>query len=223
MRVRTCVTGFVLLGGIALVLAVMLTNREKVDPGLDELRNECIALRTQIDTCATTMAELQASVQQLRNARRDLPAGRPASGSNTVSSDLAWVRALSELSLAQSNTALVVERLLKSTSDVKTPETPEQAMKRRHALEASATEEQQRCDDMKQKVTELLFSLKVPDEVATTPTSKALEMPSLQAYWPYFEAKRELEPMQRILESLKARLAQERIHARLEAEGVRTQ
>ena len=82
-------------------------------------------------------------------------------------------------------------------------------------------EEQQRCDAMKQKVTALLLSLKVPDDVVSIPTAKALETPSLQAYWPYFEAKKELEPLQRIVESLKIRLVQDRLNATIEAAGNR--
>ena len=55
------------------------------------------------------------------------------------------------------------------------------------------------------------------------PTSKALEMQSLQAYWPYFEAKADLEPMQRLMESIKVRLVQERVNAAVEAAGNRSQ
>ena len=144
-------TALVLLVGIALVCTVLLTKWGKSDQGIDELRRECAALRAQIEACSTSTAELQATMQQLRGARSDLPARRILPGIGAESSDLALVRALTELSVVHSNTAIVFERLLKSTLDVKPAQTSEQIWKGRQALEASAVQEQQRCEEMKQK------------------------------------------------------------------------
>lgn len=180
----------------------------------EQLRLECAALRAMV-------VELQAAIQQIRSDGGDSANIRGLPAMPTDPSNPALVRAIAELSLSQSNTAIVIERLLRATAGIQATESIEQAQKRLQALEASAVEEQQRCDAMKQKVNALLLSLKVPDDVASIPAAKALESPSLQAYWPYFEAKKELEPMQRILESLKIRLVQDRINVATEAAGSR--
>ena len=81
------------------------------------------------------------------------------------------------------------------------------------AMEALAQEQQQQLQAAKQRATELLASLTVPDAVSTMEACKALDTASLRQYWPFFEAKREREALQAVTERLQMRVISERVDA----------
>jgi hypothetical protein len=125
---------------------------------------------------------------------------------------LELARRVAELTLLQSNTAVVVERLLARTADAPPPAVVAQ---RRDAaiaaLEVTIQNEQQRLEAAKERVAELLIRLSIPAEVSTMDATKGLDTTSLRAYWPFFEAKRERDVLLSLAERLQLRLIQERV------------
>jgi len=123
------------------------------------------------------------------------------------------------LTVLQSNTLALVERLMaRAAAAQPPPESPRQQEAAIAALEFSAAEHQQKLDAVKQRAAELLAALNIPAEVSTMDPSKALDTASLRAYWPFFEAKRERDSMQFLMDRLRLRLAQEQLDARVEAQ-----
>ena len=53
--------------------------------------------------------------------------------------------------------------------------------------------QEQKVEAAKQKVKRLLSALNVPEEASQMDSAAALDTVSLKQYWPYFEAKKELE------------------------------
>jgi hypothetical protein len=69
-------------------------------------------------------------------------------------------------------------------------------------LEEQKARQDKNLAEQKNKVTELLSTLQVPDETAGLSSEKALNNPGLKRYWPYFQAMRDLENLQYINEKL---------------------
>ena len=86
-------------------------------------------------------------------------------------------------------------------------------------VEALAQEGKQHLQAIKQKATELLTSLNVPDDISRMDANKALDTPDLRPYWPFFEAKREREILQTLEDRLRMRLIQEQVDAAAAATG----
>lgn len=205
----------VALAAVGVVVALIFFERARTTAALRELRREAAELREQLEARDTTISSLQAEVQQLR---RGVLVADGARTSSVSPSDLEWARRVTELTLHQSNTAVIIERLLARTPDAPPPAV---AAQRRAAglaaLEASVQEEQQKLEAAKQKAAELLISLNIPADVSTMDAAKGLDTASLRAYWPYFEAKRERDSLQFLEERFRLRLIAERLDARIEA------
>jgi hypothetical protein len=65
------------------------------------------------------------------------------------------------------------------------------------ADDALLTTQEQKLDEAKQKVADLLLTLNVPEELTNTDAATGLRSESLRQYWPYFQARNEFEDMER--------------------------
>jgi len=214
-RLRRLLILMVALGGLGAVAALILFERARTTTALRELRREAAELREQLEARDTTISSLQIEVQQLRRGALVANGARTSSVSPV---DMEWARRVTELTLQQSNTAVIIERLLARTADAPPPAVVAQRREAAlTALEASVQEEQQKLEAAKQRAAELLISLNIPADVSTMDAAKALDTASLRAYWPYFEAKRERDSLQYLAERFRLRLMQEQLDARIEA------
>ena len=194
--------------------AWLLSERSRHAATLAELQREAAELRTQLEARDGTVESLQSEVRQLRDGA--FPVGT-SPGSAT---ELELARRVADLALQQSNIAVVVERLLGCASDALGPVVSVQRTEAYYAaLEEEAQDQQRHFLAAERRAVELLLGLSVPAEVSTMDAAKALDTASLQAFWPYFEAKRARDSLSSIAGQLQMRQIQERIDAR--AKGVR--
>jgi cell division protein FtsL len=199
---------------LATVAALILFNQSRSAAVLDELRRDAADLRTQLEARDSTISTLQANIEQMGSSA--FVFGRPKASSG-LPTELELARQMAELTRQQSNTALVIERLLARTTDAPAPVvSARQSSAMTATLEASLQEEQQRLEAAKQRAAELLVSLNIPAEVSTMGGAQALDTASLRAYWPYFEAKRERDLLQSMVERIRVALFSQRIDAGLD-------
>jgi hypothetical protein len=123
---------------------------------------------------------------------------------------------LQELWQAHSNTVVLLDRLMERSGLVPSPRPSEQHLHARIGqLQSSATEQEQRIELAMQSIQRLYRNLNVPEELDQIDPQSGLQMATLANYWPFFEAKRELENLRRVGDALRLRLAHERIEANL--------
>jgi chromosome segregation ATPase len=200
--------------------AVFLWNRQAgTKAALAATQHQYEDLRSQLEARDQTIIELRSSIERLQHSTVSAPPTELATRANSATStenDLA--RRLAELTVLQSNTLALVERLMARAADLQSaPESPRQSEAAVTALELSVAEYQQKLEETKQRAAELVVTLNIPAEVSTMDASKALDIANLKPYWPFFEAKRERDSMQLLTERLRMRLAQEQLDARIQA------
>jgi hypothetical protein len=126
--------------------------------------------------------------------------------------DAELLQRMRDLVVFQSNTVIALDRLNARLGAGEPPRsTEEQWHKGMVVLEQSLTELLQRQQAAREKASDLLLKLNIPDEIAQMDAGKGLDSGSLRGYWPYFEAKRERETHQVLAERLRLRIIQEQV------------
>lgn len=74
-------------------------------------------------------------------------------------------------------------------------------------------------DSASLKLQELMTSLNVPDEVAALDDDMGLSIPSLRAYWPYFETRKEWLWAQRNAKIIRMKLQMSEIDSEVDTES----
>jgi hypothetical protein len=185
---------------------------------LTQSQRQCEELRSQLEARDRILAELRSILERWPPSSTP---GSPEPGKRSIpvgNAESELAPRLAELTVLQSNTLALVERLMERSAHVQPPESPQQKQAGIAALELSVMEFQPKVDAARQRAADLLISLNIPAEISTTDPTKALATASLQAYWPFFEAQREREHMVFLMEKLQARLLQEQLDARAAAE-----
>ena len=191
---------------------------------LATLQRQTEELRSQLEARDQTIAELGSSIERLQSTHFVAPSTeRSRQPGPTVNSEVELARRLVELTVVQSNTLALVERLMERVTNPQPVESPQQKQAGLAALELSVKEHQQKLDAAKQRAEELLLSLGIPADISTMDGTKALATASLKPYWPFFEALRERDHMMFLMEKLQARLLQEQLDARAAAEKSKAQ
>jgi len=123
-----------------------------------------------------------------------------------------------ELAALQVKTLALVQTLADKMGEAGSPA---QKLKQREAslaaLEAALKDQQQRAATAKRTMEELRVSLEVPADVVTLEPATGLAVESLRQYWPYLEAKKDLQAAEQVVESLERRLRQEKAGAVVDA------
>jgi hypothetical protein len=197
----------------------LFSGRSRDKAAMEDLRRESADLRAQLEARDRAIADLQTIVAGLpqRSAVSPRPSGeRPQSP--FLNAELELARRMADVTSAQSNLLVLVEKLIARAGGSHPPDVAARLnQKALVVFETVANEEQQRLDSAKQRAAELLVGLNVPAEISTMEAGKALDTAGLRAYWPYFEAKRERDALQALVERLRIRLMQERMEAAVEA------
>lgn len=175
-----------------LVLGLVWMKNSKTQTTLRELRQDLAEFHAKAEVAEVTMSSLRSELQERRSSAR--PAEVPASASFP---DQELNTRLGNLTRRLSNTTARLEQLLTRTSDgiARSRETTIAV------LESSAQEQQQKYEAARQKAVDLLVSLNVPPEVSNLEAAKALDTANFQAYWPYFEAKRDRDSLRFLAEA----------------------
>jgi hypothetical protein len=207
--------GTLLLAVIVAVMAGFLWHRQDADStALRRVQRECEVLRRELTERDRVVADLRVSIERLEQAAlasRSTETNRPP---EPTAAEAEVARRVADLATVNSNTVALVAKLVRRNAEAdRRSETPQQRASGIKALESALAEQRKKVDALKQKTAELLVDLKVPEEISTMDSSKALDTARLKAYWPFFEAKRERDSMQLILDQLRMRLAQEQIDA----------
>jgi vacuolar-type H+-ATPase subunit I/STV1 len=128
------------------------------------------------------------------------------------------LRRLDELAALQVKTLALVQTLADKVVEASSPE---QKLKQREAsiaaLEAALRDQQQQAAAAKKAMDDLRVSLQVPEDVVALEPATGLALESLRQYWPYLEAKKNLQTAEQAAESLQRRLRQQRAEAAVDA------
>jgi len=160
----------------------------------------------QIEGMQAELAAIREMISQLYEAKLIVPSTDPQlSGS------------LSELKqqltqLLQSNNSHLADSSVASNSA--SLEAESLAQPRAIALlVTSVTTQEARVAAARVKLDEQITALNITDEIALVETSVALKLPSLRSFWPYFEARKQLEEDLNIAELLRRKLRIEEFEA----------
>jgi hypothetical protein len=176
---------------------------------LEASRRECAELRAQIDARDQTISDMREKL-----ANQSQLESLPRSASPASAPDASWKLAnrLEQLAVQQTNILALVQKLASKEETLQSGQGRLPGQERVVAsLDAQATAQQQRLEAAKQKVEQLVLSLQVPDEVALMDAAAGRDVPGLKKYWPYFEAKRERDELQRFITIAKIKAESERL------------
>jgi len=207
------VSGAMIAGLVVLscTTMVLLYAKSKAESNLQDLKAMNRELREKAELKDQTISNLQVSVQRLEATTAE-PQGPSPAALNAE-----FRGRMDKLSSIQTQTLAVIKAV---AAKVGAAESPERQFKLQQAGVAMLEEQKARQDknvaEQKNKVTELVSTLQIPDEAVGLSSEKALNNPGLRRYWPYFQAKRDLENVQYINEKLTMRLMQERVNLDLE-------
>lgn len=202
------VLGFLVVAALAtIVIYERLRHRATVTRLVRE-RNE---LESRVEARDLTITQLKSEVRNLRSLLGTPAPPRPAARSaSPLPAEAELRRQIADLQASHSNTLALAGSLL---TDKSSSEAEEEA-RRTNAevlaeLESASSEAAQNAETARQRTEELLDSLKVPADVEALSAESALATPDLRSYWPYFEARREHDILERVAEALRLRLIQE--------------
>lgn len=82
-------------------------------------------------------------------------------------------------------------------------------------LEALFQEEFQRFQILEEQTAALVLHLNISEEISMMDAQTGLDTAALRAYWPFFEVKQLRDRHRNVVDSIKMKLAQERINADL--------
>ena len=188
----------VLMGSLT---AVLLFKQRQQSEQLAELEHRCSELQS----------SLQARESQIEDLRANRSTGSPRDRMAIWSADTQLVHQLGEMAQTQSNMMIMLKALTNSPSFVVLPErTAERAQKEFLHFEQIHNEQATKLLEYRSEVQELEKQLRISDEIAQMDPSTGLDRVSLQAFWPYFEAKRRRNSQERVAETTKLRLLQAR-------------
>jgi hypothetical protein len=176
-----------------------------VPPQLSAAAN--LELRGRLDNLSNMQSQTLAAIK--------IAATSPPQPSMAANSD--FREQMDHLSNIQSQTLAVVQGVAGKMGVAVSPERQLRLQKAGVALlEEEKARRENALADHKAKLAELISTLRVPDEVAGLASDKALGMPSLKRYWPYFEARRNMELQQLVTERVNLRLIQEKVNLEME-------
>jgi hypothetical protein len=160
----------------------------------------------QIEGMQTELAAIREMVSQLYEAKLNVP-----------STDSQLSGSVSELKqqltqLLQSNNSHPADR-----SAASNPALPEaESLVRQQGISqlvTSLTTQEARVAAARVKLDEQITALNITDDIALVETAVALKLPSFRSFWPYFEARKQLEEDLNIAELLKRKLRIEEFEA----------
>jgi hypothetical protein len=203
--------GLVFTGSIG---AGFLQQFARIHSELKELRLESASLRQELEAREGTISALRHDLRRIEFATTFRAPG--AGPSEDLSRNSGLEEHLQELWQAHSNTVVLLDRLMERSGLVPSPPPSEQSFQARIGqLQSSATEQEERIELAMQKIQTVYWNLAMPEELDQMDPKSGLTMATLANYWPYFEAKRELENLLRVGDALRLRLAHESIEANL--------
>jgi len=202
----------------AIVIAVpivMRTTLNKTNQRLAELQRICDDLREQLQARDQTLAELQSQFT-LRGTNPATHVVTPTGTTAAPVTEADLQRRMAEVTALQAKASELVQALVAMREAPEAVEIPEQLDRARVSLEVydkHLQEARQKAAKFATQARDLLLSLNIPRDIAHMEPGKALASVDLQPYWPYFEAKQEMESENIIVERLKMRMLQEKVEA----------
>jgi len=178
---------------------------------LSQLQAERTKLEAELNERELTVSQLRAEVRNLRTivgapSRVQSRSRQPASADRE--SDLR--RQINALQASHSNAVALAQNLATETLRSAAEEQNRAAAAAALAeLESSAGDALDQAEAARQRAEELIVTLNVPTDVALMDPEAGLQTSGLRAYWPYFEARRERDTLQRTADALRLRLVQE--------------
>jgi hypothetical protein len=195
-----------------LCLLVWFGARQHYQSGVNALREENTKLRADLVASEARIAEVKDRVDRLESAYPDSVSGWPTAGFANVDVD----RRFATLAASQSNLVESVEKLVRQMRQTEPlPLTRRQREEARTLLQSRLDEHKRKLGDAQKKIEELMMSLKVPDDIAAFEPDKALDVPGLKVYWPYFEARRQRDNLRAFERILSMKVASELIDSEL--------
>lgn len=205
------------IGAIAILLmGIAIGSAWKGKPRLVDVEQNSANLLQELQARDNTIAELQATIHALE-ARA--PNERESQSASRTQVEAEIQHRLAEAARLQSNATQLIGALAAAREAPEAAEVPEHLEQRTQAsiqiLEKHLKQAQEQASALDTRIKELSIQLNIPEEIASLEPRKGLASVSLQQYWPYFEAKKEAEMQQMIVDRLKMRTLQEQIDAEI--------
>jgi hypothetical protein len=184
---------------------------------LAELQRTCDELGDQLQARDLTIAELQSQFTS-RGTNPGMPLVAPTGTAAVAVTEAELQRRMAEVSALQARAAEMVAALAAMREAPEATEIPEHADRARVSVqvyEKHLEEARAKATTLATQTKDLLVSLNVPRDIAHMDAAKALASVDLQPYWPYFEARREVEAQNDIVERIRIRMLQETIEAEI--------
>jgi len=180
--------------------------------GFRALREENTKLRANLEASEARIADLKQRTERLESAYPEPSNRGPASGVANVDLN----RRFEALAASQSNLVEVVEQLVRQTRQTETRTLSQrQREEASRMLQSRVDEHKRKVEEAQKKIEELMASLNVPDDVAALEPDKALDVPGLKTYWPYFDARRQRDSLRAFERVLSMKVASELIDLEL--------
>ena len=203
---------FAVLIAIPVVMRVTLN---KTNQRLAELQRTCDDLREQLQARDQTLAELQSQFT-LRGTNLATQTFTPSGTAAVPVTEADLQRRMAEVTALQAKASELVQALMAMREAPEAAEIPEQLDRARVSLDVydkHLQEARQKAKTLATQTKDLLLSLNIPRDIAHMEPGKALASVDLQPYWPYFEAKQEMESQNLLVERLRIRMLQEKVEA----------
>jgi hypothetical protein len=204
----TCV-----LVAVFCLIVMLRRSRESVEAA----GRESAELRVQSEDLETKLAALRGEFgrQQAVQPVVGLIAGQP------LTNDFAELSGrMDQLAAQQSNILASLQNLSTTISLIETPTQKHQNYQHAvTALSAKAAKQEGKMDSARLKLEQLMTSLNVSDDVAALDDDMGLSIPSLRAYWPYFETRKEWLWAQRNAKIIRMKLQMSEIDTEVDTES----
>lgn len=200
---------------VASLAAVVRYERSQHRAAMERLSRERSELHTRLEARELDISRLKSEIRNLRSLVASPERPRTISRNPAAPQAEAELRRqLAELEASHSNTLALAGSLLAEKSNAEALEESRKASESILAeLESATNEAAQNAVTAREKADELLTRLNVPADVDALDAEAALASPNLRAFWPYFEARKERDTLERVAEALRLRLLQETVDA----------
>ena len=207
-------TSIILIVCSLVIAASVLGLYRRDTAAITSAKRETAEVKVQLVSIAGELAAIKDQLSQLNNgsaATREISLPSTSTGQSNA------LDHVSEMIVQMSNTLALVQTLNTTPQANISPE--KELIGRQQAfaeLSNLVTAQEQKVAETKSKLMDWAASLKIPDEVATQDPSTALKTPSLANYWPYFEAKIELEEVSDYARLMKRKAQIEKLEIAIE-------
>lgn len=213
----------ILLVCCLVVVACLLAMYRRERDSANSANQELAELKIRLEGMDGELSAIKERFDQIHDGN---PAMRLISPQTPPADFAEAIRCLAQLVVQQSNMLAAVQGLAVTPTPSVSPERGIQISRSQiRQLNEYFSQTSEKANTSKSRLVELMNHLNISDDLAALEISTALNMPSLQKYWPYFEAKKDYEEAADLARLVKRKLHIEELELGIQtasqAEGVK--